>query len=366
MTMDRYKLVVKGEILAGFDAEEVKANIADLFKLTDKPEPLARLFSGQAVTVKRGLDEVQARHYAEAIHKAGLGCEIVAEAPELESAPVEAEPVASEAQPSRDDDASSAWTDNPCHPPQADQNVPRQVEDLALVAPRKRNAGAGLDWFKKGFAYFKMEPWTWIGSVLIFWILFMGVSMIPFISVLSTLLWPVFSAGFMLACYALYRGETFGVGVLFAGFSRNLGSLIAVGALYFLGTLVIMVVTVVGMILAGGGPGGGPENPLLAALVGLVMFGSMVPLMMAVWFAPPLVVFHGLRAPRAMSLSFQGCWRNMIPFLVYGLVGLVLAIAATLPLMLGWLVLGPVIFSSTFAAYLDIFTEAEAGVVELE
>ena len=350
--MDRYKLVVTGEILDGFDAGEVKARIADLFNLTDDPEQLNRLFSGQQATIKSGLDEVQARHYLNMVRDAGLGCEMVAEAPE----------------PGRGSDEApgSAWTDNPRQPPRAEPGLPPRLEGLTLVAPRRLNAGAGLDWFKKGFAYFKMEPWTWIGTVLIFWILFMAVSMIPFVSVLSSLFWPVFSAGFMLACYALHRGETFGVGMLFAGFSRNFGSLVAVGALYFLGTLVILVVTVVGMILAGGGPDGGPESPLLAALVGLVMFGSIVPLMMAVWFAPALVVFHGLGAPRAMSLSFQGCWRNMIPFLVYGLVGLALAIAATLPLMLGWLVLGPVIFASTFAAYLDIFTEAEAGVVELE
>ena len=60
---------------------------------------------------------------------------------------------------------------------------------------------------------------------------------------------------------------------------------------------------------------------------------------------------------RAVSQSFRGCLRNMIPFLVYGLVLVPLAIAASLPLMLGWFVVGPVIVASTYAAYRDIYFE---------
>ena len=41
--------------------------------------------------------------------------------------------------------------------------------------------------------------------------------------------------------------------------------------------------------------------------------------------------------------------------LVYSLVGLVLAIAASIPLGLGWLVLGPMFGGSVYASYRDIF-----------
>ena len=44
----------------------------------------------------------------------------------------------------------------------------------------------------------------------------------------------------------------------------------------------------------------------------------------------------------AMKVSFIGCLRNIVPFLIYGVVGIALAIVATIPLLLGWLVLGPV------------------------
>jgi uncharacterized membrane protein len=78
---------------------------------------------------------------------------------------------------------------------------------------------------------------------------------------------------------------------------------------------------------------------------------------MAVWFAPALVVLRGIEPLDAMRLSFNGCLRNFVPFLVYGLVGLLLAIVATIPLMLGWLVLGPVTIASLYTSYCDIYED---------
>jgi len=91
---------------------------------------------------------------------------------------------------------------------------------------------------------------------------------------------------------------------------------------------------------------------LLAALIVLAL---MVPLAMAVWFTAPLVLFHGQGAVDAMKASFVGCLRNIMPFLVYGVIGLVFAILACIPLMLGWLVLGPVFAASIYTAYRDIY-----------
>jgi len=76
---------------------------------------------------------------------------------------------------------------------------------------------------------------------------------------------------------------------------------------------------------------------------------------MAVWFAAPLVVFHDLGAVEAMKASFTGCLRNIVPFLVYGIAGLVLSVVATIPLGLGWLVLGPVVAASVYTSYRDIY-----------
>ena len=66
---------------------------------------------------------------------------------------------------------------------------------------------------------------------------------------------------------------------------------------------------------------------------------------------------RGIEPLDAMRLSFNGCLSNVVPFLVYGLVGVVLAIVATIPLALGWLVLGPVTVTSLYTSYCDIYED---------
>ena len=87
----------------------------------------------------------------------------------------------------------------------------------------------------------------------------------------------------------------------------------------------------------------------------LVMLALMIPVAMAVWFAPGLAALNERGAVEAMKESFTGCLKNIVPFLVYGVVLLGLSIVASIPLWLGWLVLGPVVAASIYTAYRDIF-----------
>jgi uncharacterized membrane protein len=57
----------------------------------------------------------------------------------------------------------------------------------------------------------------------------------------------------------------------------------------------------------------------------------------------------------AMKVSLRAFLRNMIPLTAYGLLLLPFAILASLPMMLGWLVLLPVIITSLYAIYRDLF-----------
>ena len=82
-----------------------------------------------------------------------------------------------------------------------------------------------------------------------------------------------------------------------------------------------------------------------------------LPLVMAVWFAPALVVLRGLEPWAAMKASFSGSLQNVLPFLIYGLIGIVLAVVATIPFALGWLVVGPMSIASIYTSYCDIFED---------
>ena len=76
---------------------------------------------------------------------------------------------------------------------------------------------------------------------------------------------------------------------------------------------------------------------------------------MAMQFAPMLVIFGKMAPVPAMKASLRAFLRNMIPLMVYGFLLLPFAILASLPMMLGWLVLLPVIITSLYAIYRDLF-----------
>jgi uncharacterized membrane protein len=376
--MSTFKLVVKGEVLSGHEADTVKARIARLLKLEPDSKQMAALFSGRALRLRGGLNREQAEKFQAVIRSAGLGCEIVAEATESEPKPEPAPQPAEQpmAAPEAGNEkvamhpgpSEGADSYNPNQQPQAEPDVAGEPGEFDLVEPKKLGAGAGWDWFKEGYYYFKQSPMVWVGSILIFWLITMAVSMVPLVSILVNIFMPVFTAGFMMAAYKQFKGEVFAFADMFAGFRNNTGNLLGVGALYLLGTIIVMVATFGVMIIMMGGFGGlenltnmeqgsAPPAPLPVLLAVLVMLVLLLPLMMAYWFAPALVILNGVSPVQAMRLSLKGCLRNWLPFLVYGIVGMVLGIVAVLPLFLGLLVLAPIGMASIFASYRQIYTD---------
>jgi uncharacterized membrane protein len=237
-----------------------------------------------------------------------------------------------------------------------------------------RSAGNGVDWWRAGWRYFAAAPWLWIGLAVAFLAILIMVSIVPLIgSVASTVLSPVLAAGLMAACEAQDRGGAPTFNHLFAGFGDRLMPLIVVGLLYFVGTMIIVAI-VVAIIVATvglsafsalwtGDPmqiGFGMLATLGASAFLAVLVGTLfaLPLMMAYWFASPLVMLRNEEPVSAMKASFAACLVNIWPMTVYGLVGIALSIVATIPLGLGWFVLGPVIATSIYASYKDIFAAA--------
>jgi uncharacterized membrane protein len=89
-------------------------------------------------------------------------------------------------------------------------------------------------------------------------------------------------------------------------------------------------------------------------LVGLLIaLALLVPVMMAMWFAPTLILFNNMSAVDAMKQSFAASLRNIVPFLIYGVIAFVLNIIAAIPFGLGYLVL----VCSLYMSYKDIFSE---------
>jgi len=249
------------------------------------------------------------------------------------------------------------------------------------VELRVVGAMRGWDWLVEGLALFRRSPGNWLAITLLLGMLWFASLFIPVLGpLLFNLFSPVLFAGIMIGCRGLEEGKPLEVGTLFAAFKGHAGPLVTVGGVYLVGTVVVLGIVLVaagGAMLPAVLKSGGDIDAMRAAVRSLAIALAVgaalyLPLIMLVWFAPPLVVFGGMAPIPAMKLSFEACLRNPVPFLVYGLVILGIWIVLSAPAGLGVLgtapgVLGtlvmvallflsmPVLFCSVWASYKDIF-----------
>lgn len=105
MSQNTFEVVFSGELSEGVTLEQVKSNVAALFKV--EVAKVERLFSGATVSIKKGLDEASAKKYQVALMRAGAVCRVVNHAaapaapaaspsPVSVAAPVQAAPEASD------------------------------------------------------------------------------------------------------------------------------------------------------------------------------------------------------------------------------------------------------------------------------
>lgn len=239
---------------------------------------------------------------------------------------------------------------------------------------RRVDPGNCFDWLRQGWALFTGNPGIWIGATVIVAVLTMALHIVPVIgSLVANLLTPVLAAGMLDMARRQSAGTTLEINDLFVGFKEMTGPLIVLGVIY---TVALAVVVIVVALLVTGGIAGGAAGMAMGggrpAGVGMglgMMFGSVLlagllgavlaaPLMMAMWFAPALVFFNRMEPVAALKASFHACTANWLVLLVYGVILLVLAFFAALPMGLGFLVLAPVVTGSIYASYRDIFPRA--------
>lgn len=278
------------------------------------------------------------------------------------------------------------------------------MNDIRVVDP-----GRGASWWGQGWRIFASSIGTWIGIMLIYIIITILISIVPFVGdVGHSLLAPVFIGGLMLGCRAIARDQPLKVAHLFEGFQATyFVPLLIIGAVDIALTLLLAAV-VAGGIFGGGNfmemmrHGSADPMAMMSRSVGAIgvtgLFTTLAALVIGAvmgalnWFAPALVVLHGAKPIDAMKTSFVATWRNWLPFLVYGLIALAVgivvivvigmaalmfgmslfpgsgivgmigvAILALLILALLALVVGPIVFGSTYAGYADTFAAANAG-----
>jgi len=235
----------------------------------------------------------------------------------------------------------------------------------------------GMRWVSQSFGLFSKNPSIWVVMLIIYFGLVFLLTMIPVLVLLPTLLAPVFNAGFVYGARSVAQGQMLEIDHLFAGFKQRLRGLFRLGMLYFIiNLLIIAVVSIVLESLADEAAISAVtqatttlelqqiliQHPeLVVAILKALMIGLIlsIPLVMASWFAPALVMFNQISPFKAMLLSIKACNKNMLAFLIYGMLMLPLLLLALLPFGLGLLIILPVIFISQYCSYQSIFSQQQ-------
>lgn len=235
-----------------------------------------------------------------------------------------------------------------------------------MVQVKTVDVGKGVSWIGAGWRNFLGNPGMWIVMGLALAIVFVVLCLIPFVGALvASLASPVFMAGLLFAAREVEERRPIELGHLIRGFqeSQALNALLSLGGIMVAGFLISAIVI---FFLAGAAMmtamHGDPKAISAFALgtgglVGLLLVLAIQLLVaMAVVYAVPLVMFDKVRPGEAMRASFNACVQNFLPLLVFGAIYLVLGVIASLPFMLGWLVLIPASVGMLYASYRDCFS----------
>jgi hypothetical protein len=199
-----------------------------------------------------------------------------------------------------------------------------------------RHSGArGFAWLKESYAMFSRARVAWILFLLSYYMVLVFVDFVPFIGGLAApLLKPVFAVGFLAAAWTQERGGVPTLKQLFQGFRSNLLALAMLGVVFVVGMMVAIGST---MAIDGGKLFDVIANPAPAELDqeavarrlsetfadAQVQLGMLVaalcaiPTLLALWWAPALVVFQDASAVTALAASLRATVANWRPMMRY-------------------------------------------------
>ncbi len=202
---------------------------------------------------------------------------------------------------------------------------------MSAVAPAaipfaRRNAAHGALWLRRAFTMLWQHRIRWLLLLLTYYVIIVSIDLVPIVGAfVAPLLKPVFAVGFLAAAWSQERGVPPSLGQLFRGFRSDLRALLPLGAVFVAG----MTAAVVATSFVDGGKLlevlAGATRPDEAFATGAevqlaMLFGALcaVPVLLALWFAPALVVFQDCGAGRALATSLRAALANWRPIAVYG------------------------------------------------
>jgi hypothetical protein len=231
------------------------------------------------------------------------------------------------------------------------------------MRPKSVPVAQSITWFSDGWRLFAKNPALWLFyGVVLFILIAVGVFTLVGYLVLMLVL-PAIIAGMVYAAAQLRAGRGLAIEYLFRGFQdqTKASRLLVLGLVMLGATLVSLLIVAAFMgpsMVAMMGPDAAHDMVEFGAngLIALLLFAAVhLLLTMLLAYAIPLVMLGDAHPAAAMRSSFSACLRNLPSLLMASVILFVLAGVATLPLLLGWLVLLPWLACTLYRSYEDIF-----------
>jgi hypothetical protein len=189
----------------------------------------------------------------------------------------------------------------------------------------------GLVWLAQAFAMFRKQWLMWIVLLLAYYTILKLLLSVPLVGPYAmTILKPVFAVGLLAAAWTQERGGVPALKQLFVGFHANLWSLLPIGIFYVAGvTLAVFASSLVdgGKLLDLMSNAGAMNEEQITdalsegALEAGMLFSALlsIPVLLATWWAPALVVFQNASFGAALLVSLRAALANWKPLGLYGI-----------------------------------------------
>lgn len=187
----------------------------------------------------------------------------------------------------------------------------------------------GIGWLVESYRMFSRHRLPWIGMLLGYYVALLVIDILPVIGVfVAPMIKPVLSVGFLAGAWTQERGGKPALRMLLRGFGANLTALLPLGVVFVVGVSLALGATALidgGRLLemlygaapaADADPAGAArhvQETLASSRVQLAMlFGALcaLPTILALWWAPALVVFQDAPMLAALGASLRAALAN--------------------------------------------------------
>lgn len=238
-------------------------------------------------------------------------------------------------------------------------------------SPRQLALSGGISWYGCGWRLFRPFAGLWCVLGICFFAVAIIFSIIPRVGAhVFTLVVPLFAAGFYQGAENVRAGTPLRIGALFQAFGdpETRLPLLGLGVLFLLltagGEVAALWLADAPLLSAamGGSTTSGASTAIWQGLLhegGVVTFALLlllhIVIVMGMFFAIPLTAFDGFGPLQAVVGSFRAAMTNILPFLLFFIIYIILLFVGAIPFFLGWIVVIPFVFCSVYCAYREVF-----------